>query len=114
MAQVLAYCSKSMDDPQSGCSHVFIDGAEHTIVKMPKSCGRGPYARIASLDVHHDQKVLSSAHQLIKPTTEPVYQLSFDYGELICLRVPLRTLTRLGEFTAIPASNGPVYMRAGA
>jgi hypothetical protein len=70
-----------MDDSKSGCSHVFIDGAEHTIIKMPKSCGRGPYARIASLTVHPNQDALSSAHQLIKPAAEQVYQLKFDYRE---------------------------------
>ncbi|KAJ7864427.1 hypothetical protein B0H14DRAFT_3443479 [Mycena olivaceomarginata] len=90
---VLAYCSKSLSD--SECSHVMIGGAEHTIVKMPDNCGRGPYARIASLTPHPNQDILSPYHQSQKPATEQVYSLKFDYN-----------------FAAIPASNGPIYMRA--
>ncbi|KAJ6523143.1 hypothetical protein DFH09DRAFT_1421136, partial [Mycena vulgaris] len=87
------YCSKGSSN--SGCSHVMIGGAEHTIVKMPQNCGRGPYARIAGLDLHLDQNILSSYHQSKKPADEPVYLLRFDYN-----------------FAAIPAANGPIYMRA--
>ncbi|KAJ7155586.1 hypothetical protein C8R46DRAFT_1196404 [Mycena filopes] len=90
---VLAYCSMVLST--SECSHVMIGGAENTIVKMPQNCGRGPYARVASLTPHPDQNVLSSFHQSNKPPAEPVYSLQFDY-----------------DFAAIPASNGPIYMRA--
>jgi predicted nucleic acid-binding Zn-ribbon protein len=71
-----------MDHPTAGCGHVFLDGAEHTIIKMPKSCGKGPYARIASLAAHPNQNVLSAVHQSVKPASEQVYQLRFDYREL--------------------------------
>ncbi|KAJ7488142.1 hypothetical protein FB451DRAFT_1226548 [Mycena latifolia] len=87
------YCSKDLSS--SECSHVMIDGAQHTIVKMPQNCGRGPYARVASLTLHPNQNILSSYHQSKKPTDEPVYLLKFDYN-----------------FAAIPEANGPVYMRA--
>ncbi|KAJ6608966.1 hypothetical protein B0H10DRAFT_2066126 [Mycena sp. CBHHK59/15] len=90
---VLMYCSKALSS--SGCSHVMIGGAEHTIVKMPQNCGRGPYARIASLTPHPNQDSLSSYHQSKKPSNEPVYLLQFDYN-----------------FAAIPEANGPIYMRA--
>ncbi|KAF5312214.1 hypothetical protein D9619_003681 [Psilocybe cf. subviscida] len=90
--QVAMYCSKA-NSP--ACQHVLIGGAEHTIVEMPKSCGLGPYARVASLDVHPNQTVLSGFHAKAKPASESVFLLSFDYN-----------------FAAIPASNGPVYMRA--
>ncbi|KAI5116231.1 hypothetical protein M0805_001223 [Coniferiporia weirii] len=93
--EVLAYCSKDLDDEDSGCSHVFIGQAEHTIVRMPSSCGLGPYARIASLTVHPDQDVLPAEHKARKRSTEKVYSLKFDY-----------------EFLAIPEDNGPVLMRA--
>ncbi|KAG6834187.1 hypothetical protein H0H93_011322, partial [Arthromyces matolae] len=89
--EVLAYCSKGLDDDDSGCGHVFLGGAEHTIVKMPASCGLGPYARVASLEVHPNQDVLPREHQLRKRSTENVYALKFDYN-----------------FLAIPATNGPV------
>jgi hypothetical protein len=58
-----------------------IGGAEHTIVKMPQNCGRGPYARIASLTPHSNQDILSHYHQSKKPATEKVYELQFDYSD---------------------------------
>ncbi|KAF8908652.1 hypothetical protein CPB84DRAFT_1843537 [Gymnopilus junonius] len=89
---VAAYCSVANS---ASCKHVFIGGAENTIVELPKSCGLGPYARVVSLDVHLNQSILSQAHQKAKPTSEDVYLLHFDYN-----------------FAAIPESNGPIYMRA--
>ncbi|KAJ7717516.1 hypothetical protein B0H14DRAFT_3631208 [Mycena olivaceomarginata] len=77
-----------------------IGGAAHTIVKIPDNCGRGPYARIASLTPHPNQDILPPYHQSQKPATEQVYSLKFYYsGEAL-------------DFAAIPASNGPIYMRA--
>ena len=58
---------------------------------MPKSCGLGPYARIASLEIHLDQDILPTKHKARKRSTENVYSLKFDYN-----------------FLAIPQSNGPV------
>lgn len=63
---------------------------------MPTSCGRGPYARIVSLEPHPDQSALPKEHFSRKPPSEVLYLLHFDYN-----------------FAAIPASNGPIYMRAG-
>ncbi|PPR04933.1 hypothetical protein CVT24_007314 [Panaeolus cyanescens] len=93
--QVLAYCSLPLDHEDSGCGHVFIGQAKHTIVRMPKSCGVGPYARVVSLDVHSDQNILPDHHAARLPAGEKVYSLSFDYN-----------------FAAIPDENGPVLMRA--
>ncbi|KAJ6579226.1 hypothetical protein DFH09DRAFT_1447553 [Mycena vulgaris] len=90
---VAIYCSKVLSS--SECSHVMIGGAENTIVKMPQNCGRGPYARIASLAPHPNQDILSSFRQSKKPADEPVYLLKFDYN-----------------FAVIPEANGPIYMRA--
>uniref|UniRef100_A0A8H7Y0R9 Uncharacterized protein n=1 Tax=Psilocybe cubensis TaxID=181762 RepID=A0A8H7Y0R9_PSICU len=92
---VLAYCSKGMEDEDSGCGHVFIAQAEHTLIRMPKSCGLGPYARVVSLTEHPDQNSLPQEHQMRKRSTEKVYSLSFDYN-----------------FLAVPDSNGPILMRA--
>lgn len=110
-SKVLAYCSVP-NNPM--CSHVHIgaylclsvrdcvvspaptDGAANTVIELPKSCGAGPYARIISLTVHPDQNALDDPHAAMKPATESLFQLNFDY-----------------DFLAIPASNGPIYMRAG-
>ncbi|KAF8144038.1 hypothetical protein K438DRAFT_1874697 [Mycena galopus ATCC 62051] len=90
----LAYCTCPLSDQDCGCSHVFIGGAADTIVKLPPSCGLGPYARVVSLEINPDQSVLTGRHAT-KRIADPVYSLSFDY-----------------EFTAIDPSSGPVYMRA--
>ncbi|CAK5268570.1 unnamed protein product [Mycena citricolor] len=93
---VLAYCSKAMDGDDSGCGHVFIGEAQHTVVRMPKSCGLGPYARVVSLAPHENQAVLAAARlKRALPENELVYQFSFDYN-----------------FAAVPAANGPILMRA--
>lgn len=96
-----------MDDDNAGCGHVLIGQAEHTIVwsshsakehaltltqvRMPSSCGLGPYARVASLEVLGDQTFLSAEHQAALPANEKVYLLSFDY-----------------RFDVIPDTNGPI------
>ncbi|KAJ7862936.1 hypothetical protein B0H14DRAFT_2575164 [Mycena olivaceomarginata] len=51
--------------------------------------------RIASLTPHPNQDILSPCHQSQNPATEQVYSPKFDYN-----------------FAVIPASNGPIYMRA--
>ncbi|KAJ7772314.1 glycosyl hydrolases family 18-domain-containing protein, partial [Mycena metata] len=85
---VVAHCSTNSD----ACQHVFIGGAANTIVKLPLSCGLGPYARVVSMNPHANQSVLARYRRTASGT---VYSLSFDYN-----------------FAAIPAENGPVYMRA--
>ena len=74
----------------SGCAHIFIGGAEHTIVRMPSSCGLGPYARVASLTPHTNQSILSVFHQKNKPANELVYSLTFDYGTFHALYVLMK------------------------
>jgi len=87
--QVSAYCTLPIDHEDSGCGHVFIDGAKDTIIRMPKSCGLGPYARVVSLELHHNQSSLDARHA--KRAQSDVYLLHFDYN-----------------FAAVPSSNGPV------
>ncbi|KAJ7614509.1 hypothetical protein FB45DRAFT_842418 [Roridomyces roridus] len=92
---VLAYCTCPIEDEDCGCGHVFIGQANDTIVKLPDTCGLGPYARVVLLEPHPDQTVLSADHAARKRSTDPVYSLVFDY-----------------LFTDIAEENGPVYMRA--
>ncbi|KAJ7642191.1 hypothetical protein FB45DRAFT_1054475 [Roridomyces roridus] len=89
------YCSSNLNT--SSCAHVMIGGAANTIVRMPSTCGPGPYARIASLNVHPNPSTLglSAAQMAQKPTNEPVFLLTFDF-----------------DFTAIPEANEPIFMRA--
>ncbi|KAJ6484663.1 hypothetical protein C8R45DRAFT_1214695 [Mycena sanguinolenta] len=92
---VNVYCTCPIDDEDCGCGHVFLGKAADTIVKMPSTCGLGPYARVVSLQVHPDQTVVFARFAGRKRDTDPVYSLSFDYA-----------------FTDIAEENGPVYMRA--
>ncbi|KAJ7467040.1 hypothetical protein FB451DRAFT_1340516 [Mycena latifolia] len=89
--EVLAYCSKSMDSDDSGCGHVFIGQATHTIIRLPTTCGLGPYARVVSLAPHEDQSVLPTHIRRQLPDNELVYSLKSDYN-----------------FAAIPDDNGPI------
>ncbi|KAJ6460467.1 hypothetical protein C8R47DRAFT_994030, partial [Mycena vitilis] len=91
---VLAYCTCPITDENCGCAHVFIGGAADTVVKLPPSCGQGPYARLVSLEVNHDQTLLPERH-LRQRSAGPVYSLAFDYA-----------------FTEISVDKGPIYMRA--
>ncbi|KAJ6503718.1 hypothetical protein C8R45DRAFT_973542 [Mycena sanguinolenta] len=90
---VNAYCTCPVDDEDCGCGHVFLGKATDTIVKMPSSCGLGPYARVVSLQVHPDQTAMSARFAGRKTDTDPVYSLSFDYA-----------------FTDIAEENGPTDM----
>ncbi|KAJ6503695.1 hypothetical protein C8R45DRAFT_973479, partial [Mycena sanguinolenta] len=90
---VNAYCTCPVDDEDCGCGHVFLGKATDTIVKMPSSCGVGPYARVVSLQVHPDQTAMSARFARRKRDTDPVYSLSFDYA-----------------FTDIAEENGPTDM----
>ncbi|KZV98094.1 hypothetical protein EXIGLDRAFT_327124 [Exidia glandulosa HHB12029] len=47
-------------DPSESCAHVTEEGAVNTVVRMPASCGTGPFARIAAWDVSADQTISSS------------------------------------------------------
>jgi hypothetical protein len=58
---------------------------------MPKSCGSGPYARVASLEEADGQTSLPVAHAAALPAGGKVYKLNFDY-----------------DFSTIPENNGPV------
>ncbi|KAJ3559300.1 hypothetical protein NM688_g427 [Phlebia brevispora] len=75
---VTAFCSKLESDPSSGCGAVFEDGAENTVVKMPSTCGAGPYARLALLQVNNSL-ALSPSLSALKPAENPIYEMHFDY-----------------------------------
>ncbi len=47
------------------------------IVKLPEGCG-GPYARLHGLEVN-SSLVLSGSHTALKPTSNPVYEMQFDF-----------------------------------
>ncbi|KAK7056119.1 chitin-binding type-1 domain-containing protein [Favolaschia claudopus] len=79
--EVLAYCFEILDGDDSGCGHVFITQAEHTIVRMPTTCAVADHtARVVSLVPHDDQDALPSHLRRALPENELVYSLKFDYN----------------------------------
>ncbi|CCM00583.1 uncharacterized protein FIBRA_02619 [Fibroporia radiculosa] len=98
---VTAFCSKAEDDPSSGCSAVFENDAENTVVKMPTTCGAGPYARLAVLKINNEL-TLSSTLSALKPANNPIYEMHFDYE-----------FNRLSE-TRDAATDGDILVRVDA
>jgi hypothetical protein len=92
---VTAVCSTPEADPGSQCSAVFEADAKNTyyflfalvslakpstsIVKMPKTCGPSPYARLAQLEVS-TTRTLPDQIATTLPAGNPVYELHFDFN----------------------------------
>ncbi|THH05785.1 hypothetical protein EW145_g4539 [Phellinidium pouzarii] len=74
---ILLMCSGD----EISCSHLFQNGAENTIVRLPENCGAGPFARVASVYVPEDQSIQdqTSSRILRRNGTSPVvHGLSVD------------------------------------
>ncbi|KAJ7198004.1 hypothetical protein GGX14DRAFT_374612, partial [Mycena pura] len=97
----LAYCTCPLSDEDCGCAHVFIGGAANTIVKLPTSCGLGPYARVVSLEVNPDQNVLTSRHAG-KRSADPAYSLAFDYEGVVRLETAHNVDSMRADMTDMP------------
>jgi hypothetical protein len=82
-------------DPKAGCDSLFKGGAEDTIVRLPNSCGAGPFARVTKAWVHEDQSVPSSvAKKMKRAVADPKH--------------PVRGLALTYDFDGISDKNGPV------
>lgn len=44
---------------ESDCSHLFQNGAEHTVVRLPENCGSMPFARVSNAKVSENQELPS-------------------------------------------------------
>ncbi|KAI5116203.1 hypothetical protein M0805_006760 [Coniferiporia weirii] len=62
------------------CSHLYQNGAENTIVRLPEECGTGPFARVASSGVPEDQSIPAAmkSRLLRRGVTPVVHALSID------------------------------------
>ncbi|OCB86992.1 hypothetical protein A7U60_g5882 [Sanghuangporus baumii] len=68
-------------DDDAGCSHIFQDGAEHTIVRLPQHCGKGPFARISKSWLSEDQSIPHHIRMRMRKRSEDlalVHALSLD------------------------------------
>lgn len=92
LAQDIRLVCRSDDD--EGCNHVYEHDPVHRIVRLPESCGKGPFARIASMQVASDQSIPAHAEQKIlrrDGVVPQVHLLSVD-----------------SNFDAVPADIEPV------
>ncbi|KAI5116443.1 hypothetical protein M0805_008630 [Coniferiporia weirii] len=62
------------------CSHIYQNGAENTVVRLPEECGTGPFARVANAWVPEDQAIPAGMRSrlLRRGVTPVVYALSID------------------------------------
>ncbi|KDQ51373.1 hypothetical protein JAAARDRAFT_41224 [Jaapia argillacea MUCL 33604] len=62
-------------DESAGCDHLYQNGAEGTIVRLPQDCGKGPFAVVAKAWVPADQSIpMSFARLLRRDGTMPQVQ----------------------------------------
>jgi hypothetical protein len=84
----------SNDMSAKGCGHLFEGGAQHTIIRLPESCGKGPFARVSRVSLSNDQSIPDKsldASLRKNGSTPQVHALDFDYN-----------------FKDIPSANGKV------
>ncbi|KAJ8520806.1 hypothetical protein ONZ45_g2441 [Pleurotus djamor] len=62
--EIRLVCS-STNHEEAGCHHVFENGAEHKVVRLPESCTEAPFLRIASATIADDQHIPTHAKQRI-------------------------------------------------
>ncbi|KAL0960637.1 hypothetical protein HGRIS_005666 [Hohenbuehelia grisea] len=66
MEQQIRLVCKSDNAEAAGCNHLFEHGGPNDkLVRLPESCGAGPFARIAKVHVDSDQKIPEHAHRKI-------------------------------------------------
>lgn len=74
------YCNYPVGSRE--CERIFIDGAEDTIIRLPHHVGEGPFARIVSMELAHDEYQLPGhhvEHRRFKRNENPIYEVKIDY-----------------------------------
>ncbi|ESK93403.1 hypothetical protein Moror_1814 [Moniliophthora roreri MCA 2997] len=59
LAQDIRLVCGSEDTEGAGCSHLYEEGAENKIVRLPESCGKSAFARVAKAWTPEDQSIPS-------------------------------------------------------
>ncbi|KLO17239.1 hypothetical protein SCHPADRAFT_937267 [Schizopora paradoxa] len=68
-------------DESKGCGHIFQNGAQDTIIRLPENCGSGPFVRVAKHWIPDDQsipKALAANHTSSTSTMPHVHMLEID------------------------------------
>lgn len=75
------YCNYPQDSPE--CQHVWIDGAEDTIVRLPNHVGDGPFARIVYMRLADESYQLPKHHiesRSLERNDNPIWVVKIDYN----------------------------------
>ncbi|KAL0950196.1 hypothetical protein HGRIS_010188 [Hohenbuehelia grisea] len=82
MAQEIRLVCKGDNADAAGCNHLFAhNGPVHKVVRLPESCGSGPFARISAVQLDVDQSIPSHmGHHVSRRdgSTPEVHVLSID------------------------------------
>ncbi|TDL13689.1 hypothetical protein BD410DRAFT_872165, partial [Rickenella mellea] len=67
ISQDIRLICKSSDASSVGCDHLYQNGAENTIVRLPENCLKVPFARVACAWLPSDQSIPTSiAHRIMR------------------------------------------------
>jgi hypothetical protein len=84
-------------NPDKQCDSLFKGGAENTLIRLPNSCGGGPFAKVLRVWTHEDQSIPAAVTKKMKrgvaDPNHPVRGLRFDF-----------------DLTSIPESKGRINM----
>ncbi|KAI0757754.1 hypothetical protein C8Q80DRAFT_1135265 [Daedaleopsis nitida] len=74
-------------DPSKGCDHLYLRGAEHTLVRLPSECGSTPFAFVKREWTHEDQYIPLEKRSMFPRydrRTQPVkgVRITTDYSEI--------------------------------
>ncbi|TDL21224.1 hypothetical protein BD410DRAFT_308836 [Rickenella mellea] len=83
LAQDIRIVCQSTNTADAGCDHLFQNGAENTIVRLPENCGKNAFARVAKASVSADQSIPQSIarrlHRRATDTSAPqVHAITID------------------------------------
>jgi len=73
---------ESADGDEVGCNSINEGGVENTIVRLPNSCGGGPFARLVRIWDSPDQSIPDEARQKLRkraPAPGPVQNAIIDF-----------------------------------
>ncbi|KAK7049943.1 hypothetical protein VNI00_005373 [Paramarasmius palmivorus] len=77
---------QSEDTEAAGCSHLYNEGAENKIVRLPESCGKSAFARVAKAWTPEDQSIPNKVAARVvrrdgKQPTVRALSLDTDFGK---------------------------------
>ncbi|TDL21237.1 hypothetical protein BD410DRAFT_771726 [Rickenella mellea] len=115
-AQDIRLVCKSADTNAAGCDHLYQNGAENTIVRLPENCLKVPFARVDRAWIPEDQSVPASvAKRIIKRadgSTPQVKALSLDTNFAAATGKQDSNVTLAIQGSSIPGQQGNATVTA--